>query len=45
MEDRLNILNLFTLGVVAGIVYWIYKDVKSKTQITNKTSTVFGVRG
>lgn len=45
MEDRLSLLNLFTLGVVAGIVYWVYKDVKSKSGLSSKDSVTFGVRG
>lgn len=45
MENKLSFLDLFALGVVAGIVYWVYRDVKSKANLTMKDAVPFGVRG
>lgn len=46
MENRISLFNLFAAGVIAGVLYKVYRDVKANAgrSLSNK-SVSFGVRG
>jgi hypothetical protein len=49
-EDLSDYFNLFALGAIAGIAWYFYKEIRSKSSILanpnkNTQSVVFGVRG
>lgn len=48
-EDLSDYFNLFALGAIAGIAWYFYKEIRSKSlelsKDNNTQKVVFGVRG